>query len=88
MLLDECINEIVDSVGNQPAPRLALLSSRISSFGARHEHPLRLVSDDVQRDAAIRPDGVLAKARARASRPIENDEHLASRRRHLDPEAR
>ena len=76
MLLDEGIYEIVDAICHQPAPRLPLLASRVSPLGSRREDPVGLVSGDVQRDAARRPDGVLAKARARASGPIENDEHL------------
>src|SRR5215216_6060685 len=52
VLLDECIDEVVDSVGTEPAPRLALLGRRISAFGPRCEHPLGLVSSDMQRDAA------------------------------------
>src|SRR5215204_1045562 len=87
VLLDECINEIVDSIGHEPAPRLALLGSRITPFGSRHEHPLGLLSGDMQRDAAIGPDGVLAQPRARSSGPVEDDEHLAPRRRHLHAEA-
>ena len=80
MLLDECIDEIVDAVCTEPASRLALLGRRISPFRSRHQHPLGFVSSDMQRDAAIGADGVLAKARARTSRPVEDDEHLASGR--------
>src|SRR5215203_1469382 len=87
VLLDECINEIVDSVSDESAPRLALFGSRIAPLGSRHEHPLGFVSGDMQRDTAIGPDGVLAQARARSSGPVEDDEHLAPRRRHLHPEA-
>src|SRR4051794_1098977 len=87
MLLDEGIHEIVDAICHQPASRLALLGRRISAFGPRCEHPLGLVSSDMQRDAAIGADGVLAKARARTSRPVEDDEHLAPGRGHLHPEA-
>src|SRR5829696_8324017 len=87
VLLDECIDEVVDSIGDEAAPRLALLRSRITPFGSRHEHPLGLLSGDMQRDAAIGPDGVLAQPRARSSGSVEDDEHLAPRRRHLHAEA-
>src|SRR5215207_4136927 len=42
VLLDECIDEIVDSVSDESAPRLALFGSRIAPLGSRARAPVGL----------------------------------------------
>ena len=68
MLRDENINEIVDTICGKPSPRLSLLRSGVSPFDPGRKDPLGLVSGDMQGDAAVWSDGVLAKARTRAGR--------------------
>jgi hypothetical protein len=66
MLVDEGLDQIVNPIDHQAAPRLLLFLGWISSIKSRRKDLLRLCASHRQGDPSIGADGVLPQSRTGA----------------------
>src|SRR5262249_9053813 len=86
-LANEGLQQILDAICHHSSLPLPLLGRWIAPLELRCEHLLRCHARLMERDPAIRADGVLAQLRASTASAVERDEHLAALRRDLHAEA-
>src|SRR5262249_48955786 len=85
---NEGLQQILDSICNEPSLCLPLLSRGIAAIQLCCEYFLCRHMGLMKRHAPIGPDRIFAQLRTCAAGAVENNEHLAALRCDLQPEAR
>ena len=88
MLVDEGLDQIVNPIDHQAAPRLLLFLGWISSIEPGRKDLLRLCASHRQGDSSIGTDGELPQSRSCAGQAIHYQKDLAALWRHLHAKAR